>query len=671
MRRMALELPPSPCAAPPGSTSVSAGDSAARCVAVIIPTVSQAAHLSACLAALRQTTLPPAHTLDVIVVLNGATREACDVARRATDVRVVTSPVNRGFAGGCRRGVASTDAAWLAFLNDDVRVDRGWLLPLIETMHDKPDAGAVAPRVLADDASVQEIGSILWRDGTTRPFGRGLPANSLAWRWRRRVDYASACALLVRRAAWERVGGFDDSYHPAYYEDVDFCLGLEAAGYEVWVDPRADVVHAESATSESTFKHFLFARHHARLVARWAPALATRGEPPRHAEDIAAAEAAAVVRLQGGSRRILVVDDRTPAHGLGSGFDRMADTVLDLAAGGAVVECLSTETPPNFSSELARAGVAVLEGDPATTLAAALTRCDVAIVSRPNNAELVRRVLATHGDAAVPPIVYDAEALYHRRVERQALLVADHAADVLQTQAGRWRATEEAIATHVDAVVCVSEVEAEFFRQRGETDVHVLTPWLRRARLTPGGLGGRADIGFVAGWLAGASSPNGDGLAWFASEVLPHIVVEVPWARVRVTGTLPDALRPLLGPHIRNEGYVADLGGFYASLRVAIAPLRFGAGVKLKTLEAVQHGVPIVATSVGAEGMAAMAGAVIVRDDPQAFAAAVVEQLLDVRAWRAQRRAIEAVVQDVPVVSAWTMVMQRVTGEGRRVGRSV
>lgn len=670
MRRMALELPP-PHAAPHGSTPACADDRAARCVAVIIPTVSQAAHLSACLAALRHALLPPAYTLDVIVVPNGATRDVCDVARGATGVRVVPSSVNRGFAGGCRRGVASTDAAWLAFLNDDVRVEPGWLLPLLETMHETPQAGAVAPRVLGVDGRVQEIGSMLWRDGTTRPFGRGLPASSVAWRWRRRVDYASACALLVRRDAWARVGGFDDGYHPAYYEDVDFCLRLEAVGYEVWVDPRADVVHAESSSSGSAFKHFLFARHHARLVARWGAALAARPDAPQRAEEIAAAETAAAARFQAGRRRILVVDDRTPAHGLGSGFDRMADTVLDLAASGAVVECLATEAPPCFSPDLARAGVAVLEGEPESTLAVALARCDVAIVSRPNNAHLVRRVLAAQDGAARPPIVYDAEALYHRRVERHALLVADEAAGVLQAQAGRWRATEEGIASHVQAVVCVSEVEADFFRQRGDTEVHVLTPWLRRARLTPPGLGGRCGIGLVAGWLAGASSPNGDGLVWFVSDVLPHIVAEVPWARLRVTGTLPEAFRALEGPHLRSEGYVADLAGFYASLRVAVAPLRFGAGVKLKTLEAVQHGVPIVATSVGAEGMAALGRAVIVHDDPRAFAAAVVEQLLDVRAWRAQRRLIEAAVHDVPTISPWLTVMESVTGEGRRVSRSL
>lgn len=671
MRRMPVELPPSPPAAFHGSTRSDGGRGDGRRVTAIIPSVSQAGHLATCLAALRHTLLPSGWSLDILVVLNGATADVSDVARRAEGVRVVRSPVNRGFAGGCRLGVESTDADWLAFLNDDVRVEAGWLLPLLETMGEVPRAGAVAPRILAADGTVQEVGSIVWRDGTTRPYGRGLPSGSLAWRWRRRVDYASACALLVRRAAWDAVDGFDVGYHPAYYEDVDFCLALEAAGFEVWVDPRADVVHAESSSSSGVFKHFLFARHHARLLSRWAPVLASRVEAPRTAAAVAGSEAAAAARLANAGTRILVVDDRTPAHGLGSGFDRMADTLLDLASAGARVRCLATELPPVFSPALAKAGVEVLEGDVDATLESALTACDVVIVSRPNNARRVQRLLGEPGRFARPQVVYDAEALYHRRLERQASLAEGEAVAVLRRQAEAWRATEDAIARQADAVVCVSDAEAAYFRARGAARVHVLTPWLRQARPTPGSLAGRGDVGFVAGWLAGASSPNGDGLVWFATEVLPHIVAEVPWVRLRVTGTLPEALRYLEGPNLQGEGFVPDLRAFYASLRVAVAPLRFGAGVKLKTVEAVQHGVPVVATTVGAEGLEALGTAVCVHDEPRAFAAAVVACLLDVRAWRARRRAIESVLEQVPTGSPWPSLVGGL-GQGRgRVSRSV
>ena len=611
-------------------------------VSVIIPTVSQARHLAACLVALRRAPAPPPITLDIVVVLNGATADVRAVAMNAPDVRVVESAVNRGFAGGCHLGVRTSTAPWIVLLNDDVQVRPGWLEPLMATMCERPRAAAVGPRVLGRDGRVQEIGSVIWRDGTTRPIGRGLPASSLAWRWRRRVDYASGCALLVRREAWDRVGGFDTEYHPAYYEDVDFCLALEAAGYEVWVDPRGDVVHAESASSNPAFKAFLFERHHARLVSRWPQALAGRVAAPMDPRTIEQAMRDAGARLAGPRLRVLVVDSRVPAYGLGSGFDRMADIVLALAEQGADVRVLPTQVPAAFNPELAAAGVAVLEGPLDDVLAHQLRDVDVVLVSRPVNAMRVHDALRRVKRGARPRYVYDAEALFHRRSEREAALKTGMTARLLQAEAVAVRRTEARVASNADVIVCVSREEAAFFASHGARTVHVRTPWLRKASLTSPTLRGRADIGLVAGWLGGAWSPNGDALAWFASRVMPRITAVVPWVRLRVTGTLPPELRPFEGLNLTSVGFVDDLAEFYGGLRVAVAPIRYGAGVKLKTVEALQYGVPIVATTVGAEGLDELrGGAIAVHDAPEAFADAVIARLVDVAVWRRHRAAIE------------------------------
>jgi GT2 family glycosyltransferase len=650
-----------------------ASDDDAR-VSVIIPTVSQAGHLEACLTSLAHARPACRVSTEVIVVLNGAAPDVRALAQSAVGpgVRVIDSAVNRGFGGGCRLGVRHSTAPAFVLLNDDVRVSDGWLDPLVDTLRDQPRAGAVAPRVLGSDGSIQEVGSIIWRDGTTRPFGRGLPSASVAWRWRRRVDYASACALLVRREAWDHVGGFDDRYHPAYYEDVDFCLGLTAAGYEIWVDPRADVVHAESASSAPAFKSFLFTRHHARLQERWREALATHVEAPADPAAVVEAERAAAARLEPSGPRVLVVDDRVPRHGLGSGFDRMADTLLDLAASGARVRLISAEHPPEFAPRLAAAGIAVLDGPPGPLLAREITDTDLVIASRPNNVARVADAMLELPPARRPRVAYDAEALYHRRLDRQAALAAGAVADDLRAQGDAWRQAEARAASCADVIVCVSDDEAAFFRAAGGAAVHVITPWLRQAMLTDASLHGRADIGFVAGWLAGDGSPNADALEWFATEVLPAIVDAVPWVRVRVTGRLPGSLRGLEGPHLRAEGFVDDLAGFYRHLRVAVAPLRFGAGVKLKTVEAVQYGVPVVATTVGAEGLTAWApGMIAIHDRPEAFAEAVVARLLDTASWRAHRQAIEAGLRVAPAQPAWRDVLNLTSAGGADVVRAL
>jgi O-antigen biosynthesis protein len=635
-------------------------------VSVIVPSVSQADHLARCLASLLGDS-PRRWSVEVIVVANGATERVRAVARAAR-VILVESAVNRGFAGGCLLGARHARGRRLLVLNDDVVVRPGWLDPLVETLA-RPRVGAVGPLVRYPDGRIQEVGSVLWRDGASRPIGHGAPATALEPLVRRRVDYCSASALLIDRAAWDAVGGFDEGYHPAYYEDVDFALRLERAGYEVWADPRSQVTHVESESSTPRFKQFLFARHRARLVAAWPEALAQRLSPPGVSDDPSDVVRASVRRLSTARARVLVVDDRIPRDGLGSGFGRMVDTLLDLRQANLEVTCLPSVQPAEFNPVLAAAGVAIVDQPAPDRLRAYAADADCVIASRPNNAEAVCAAVADLPRR--PRVVYDAEALYHRRVERQARLATGREADVLWLEAERWRRLETQLAGEVDTVVCVSEDEAGFFRAHGACDVRVFTPWLRGASPTPASLAGRADIGLVAGWLAGDGSPNADGLRWFAAHVLPLVVSRMPWARLRVTGCPPGTLQDLAGPAIRFEGFVDDLAAFYGTLRVAVVPLRFGSGVKVKTLEALQYGVPVVATRVGAEGLPP--GAPLdLHDDPAACAEAVFNLLHDAGAWRQRRRAIDAWLPRAQMgQETWSDVVLPLEEGGTRVSRAL
>ena len=199
---------------------------------------------------------------------------------------------------------------------------------------------------------------------------------------------------------------------------------------------------------------------------------------------------------------------------------------------------------------------------------------------------------------------------------------------------------ETAIVAYADHIVCLSEDEADFVRAVGGAGkVSVKIPLLNGIVPSTSIFGERDGIILVASWVAGWGSPNSDGLCWFLEKVLPLVQEEVPWATLRISGAEPPIqLRKKERFGVVFEGNIPDLAPFYGSARVVISPACFGSGVKIKTVEALQHGVPVVSTAVGAEGIDLRGfGAVEITDVPEDFARAICTLLTDEEAWDARR----------------------------------
>lgn len=123
--------------------------------------------------------------------------------------------------------------------------------------------------------------------------------------------------------------------------------------------------------------------------------------------------------------------------------------------------------------------------------------------------------------------------------------------------------------------------------------------------------------------------PNVEGVLWFAREVLPHVVKQRPDVRFVIAGkNPPPEVQALRGPHVEVTGFVIDPEPLLASSRVFVVPLLAGGGMRVKILDAWQWGVPIVSTTIGAEGISLVPGEnILLADEPQAFAEAVIRVL--------------------------------------------
>jgi GT2 family glycosyltransferase/glycosyltransferase involved in cell wall biosynthesis len=612
-------------------------------VSVIVVAWGSAPHLFECLASLgAQRT---ATAFEVVLVLNDVGRDVAEeVARRVRGANVLAPRTDLGFAGAVNFAARSARGDMLVVVQDDVEAAPDCLDRLVASARSHPAADVIGCAVVAPPgtsfAAVSEVAS---HDGgvVVSPGGPGEP-----------VD-VSPGAFAVRRATWDRLGGLDEIFHPCGFVTADLCARVSEAGGDVRVEPRASVRRLRSSRPGERFRSFvlalngeLFALRHPREGGIGTDR-ARSTEPPASGS-VASRPASSGVEAPGAGptgvdqHRVLIIDDSVPAPSLGAGSGRMADVARELIAdGGFAVDVVPRVARRADDPARARSiGVEVVDRDLGDLIGPGGRHYGIVIVSRPHNwaasIETLRRL------APGVPVVYDAEALFHRRLERQLRFVIDAPTAVrVGHDAARMAAIEREIAREADYVVAISEEEADFFRANSPTPRHVAVhpPFFPISRPTPAGLGRRRDIGFVAGWSAGSDSPNADALAWFARHVLPKVRARVPGSRLRVTGTdLPANVGRLASPAIEFVGQLDGLEDFYASVRVVVVPVRYGSGVKLKTVEAIQYGVPTVATTVGAEGIPFdKPDAVCVADDPDEFAADVASLLDDDGVWQSQR----------------------------------
>ena len=290
---------------------------AAARASVLVPGWRDAPHLVSCLRALAGTTA--ACPFEVVVSLNEPTEALRDrLARHVGDAAIVTSAANEGFAGACNRAAGRATGELLVFLNDDAVVEPGWLDALVAAADAHGEAAAVGSRVLAPDGSALEEGTVLWSDGSVTLIDRYHRPRPAPPPGARRVDYCSAASLLVRASVFREVGGFDEGYFPAYYEDVDLCLKLQDRGHAVVYEPASVVRHRHGASAPLPYRLFLIERNRARLQRRWGPVLEERCAPaPDDPAALAAAVARAAERRPRPGTGPLVPDREAPPPGAG------------------------------------------------------------------------------------------------------------------------------------------------------------------------------------------------------------------------------------------------------------------------------------------------------------------------------------------------------------------
>lgn len=228
-------------------------------VSIIIPVLDRVDLTRRCLEQLQANT--PGGWAEVIVVDNGSTdgtAEFLAAEKAAGRLVLVRNPRNHGFARACNQGACAATGRHLLFLNNDTEVQPGWLEPMIRLLEGDPRIAAVGSKLLYPDGTIQHagvaLGELPGRDPllAVHTYHRA-PADLPAANERRIYQALTAACLLVRRADFEAVLGFDEEFWNGY-EDVDLCLRLQDRGGLMVYEPASVVVHHESQSGPARFE---------------------------------------------------------------------------------------------------------------------------------------------------------------------------------------------------------------------------------------------------------------------------------------------------------------------------------------------------------------------------------------------------------------------------------
>jgi glycosyltransferase involved in cell wall biosynthesis len=214
-------------------------------------------------------------------------------------------------------------------------------------------------------------------------------------------------------------------------------------------------------------------------------------------------------------------------------------------------------------------------------------------------------------------VVYGVADLHHLRLARQAQVLEIPSYAI---RARRVRMEEMAAAQLADIVITHSSVEADLLRQVPNVTVAVV-PWSVSARRAATAFSERDGVAFIGGF---GHDPNLDAVHYLAEKIAPLVRKADPSIRFHVVGRDTERLQLPTRPDFKLVGDVDDINSVFDAVRLTVAPLRFGAGLKSKVVESLAAGVPCIGTSIAYEGMAppdVLRGCVA--DEPADFAAAL------------------------------------------------
>ena len=591
-------------------------------VSIIIPVYNQYIYTYKCLLSIAKYTDIP---FEVIIGDDLSTDGTKYLGDYVDNIIINKNSNNLRFLKNCNNAAKRARGKYILFLNNDTQVTKNWLSSLVDLIESDKTIGMVGSKLVFPNGMLQEAGGIIFNDGSACNYGKFDDPSKPQYNYVRDVDYISGASIMISKKLWDEIGGFDVNFAPAYCEDSDLAFEVRKKGYRVVYQPKSVVVHFEGISNgtdtgnTSSLKHYQI-KNTIRLKEKWNNELKNHPSKDTNILNFSFRD-----RIYD-KNVVLVVDHFVPEYDKDAGSKTTYQYLKMFVEKGYIVKFLpdNYNNSQPYTSTLEQLGIEVLYGsDYAKNIEKWIIEnndnIDVVYLNRPH---ISMKYIDFFKTKTTIKIIYYGHDLHFLREQREYEITKkeEHIEN-----SKYWKNIELDIMRKSDQVYYPSYIEKDLINKVDPNiNVKAISAYIFDDvdTNTKFNFDDKKGIMFVGGFN---HRPNVDAVLWFIKEVYPKLN-NIPF--YIVGSNAPKEITNLKSINgVIFKGYVSDeeLKELYANVRVVVVPLRYGAGIKGKVVEAMANGIPFVTTSTGAEGINGIEEIVPVKDDANEFAKSLVE----------------------------------------------
>lgn len=559
-------------------------------------------------------------TYEVIVADNGSHDFAKELEEVVSGITVIHTEEYRKCAKIYNAAAKEAKGTYLVFLSSDTQVQINWLYPLVRCIEMKENAALVGGKIINKDGTLDEAGGIVWDDGNVYKYGKDKNPAAPEYCYLREVDYIST-VIMIKSEYWYQIGGFDETYLTECYLAADLGFCVRRRGKKVLYQPDSVVVHYNNTYENRSIEDKIHLEKERKIfLEKWK-------------KEISEQQNSGVQNLLSAAERkldrktVLFVSEDVPAYDKDAGSRTIDFYIREFLERGYIVKFL----PANFrkkqpySYRLEQMGVEVLGGEYyrktiINWICNNYRAIDFVFMNYPKASKMFIDIFK---DFNIPVIYYGVD-LHYLRLQREHELFGNRDKS---EEVKLWYEKEAYLIKNSDAVYYPSLVETDIVKKefhRSDAKQLMINIYDIGNMCNTYIPMERNGIMFIGSY---GHAPNVDAVQWFSDCIFPQIYSRLNVPFYIAGSNMTEDKLGIAREGIKILGTLTDLEleGMYRKVRMIVVPLRYGAGIKGKVIEAMYHGIPTVTTSIGIEGIPNEEGAVKVVESEEDFAKKVIE----------------------------------------------